>query len=74
MSEMQSGTVKWFNSSKGYGFVEPLAGGPDIFLHVSCLEKKLGMLSLDEGQRVRFETDTDRKSGKPKISNIELEL
>lgn len=69
---LKSGVVRWFNGIKGYGFVSPDDGTADVFIHVSCLEKA-GMLALTEGQRVRFDTDTDRRIGKPKISNIELE-
>lgn len=56
---MSTGTVKWFNTRKGYGFIQPSAGGKDIFVHVTKLEEK-GIRRLYEGQRVSYETYDDR--------------
>lgn len=67
---MQTGTVKWFNSVKGYGFVTPDAGGPDVFVHISAVEKS-GLRSLDEGQKIQFEVEQDR-NGRTSISKIVL--
>ena len=61
---MPTGTVKFFNTDKGFGFITPDGGGPDIFVHVSELERS-GMRTLKEGQKVRFETKMDPKKGKP---------
>ncbi|HEX3916045.1 MAG TPA: cold-shock protein [Caulobacteraceae bacterium] len=60
---MATGTVKWFNSQKGYGFIQPDDGGKDVFVHVSAVERSdLG--SLNEGQKVGFELQRDRKTGR----------
>lgn len=56
---MATGTVKWFNSQKGYGFIEPENGGNDVFVHISAVEKA-GMRNLMEGQKINFETQEDR--------------
>lgn len=61
--EMPSGTVKWFNATKGYGFIQPDNGGKDVFVHVTALESS-GMKSLNEGQRVNFEVMSDRRGEK----------
>ena len=60
---MPSGTVKWFNATKGYGFIQPDNGGKDVFVHVTALESS-GMKSLNEGQRVNFEVMSDRRGEK----------
>ena len=60
---MATGTVKWFNATKGYGFIQPEAGGPDIFVHVSAVERA-GLRGLDEGQKVSYELEQDKRSGK----------
>lgn len=60
---MQTGTVKWFNGQKGFGFIQPENGGPDVFVHISAVERA-GLASLGEGQRVSFELERDRRSGK----------
>ena len=57
------GTVKWFNSTKGFGFIAPDDGSKDVFVHISAVERS-GMDSLNEGQKVEFELEADRKSGK----------
>ena len=69
---MQSGTVKFFNTSKGYGFIQPDDGSKDVFVHISALERA-GIYGLSEGQKVSFETETDRRNGKIAVSNIQAE-
>lgn len=65
----QSGTVKFFNSEKGYGFIKPDDGGTDIFVHVSAVTRS-GLATLSEGQHVSFEVEPDRKGKGPKAVNI----
>ena len=60
---MTMGTVKWFNETKGYGFIKPDNGGPDVFVHVSAVEQA-GMRGLTEGQKISFEIVADRRTGK----------
>jgi CspA family cold shock protein len=60
---MASGTVKWFDAQKGFGFIQPDDGGKDAFVHISAVERS-GMSNLHEGQKLEFELVTDRKSGK----------
>ena len=59
---MTQGTVKWFNSQKGYGFIQPNDGGKDVFVHISAVERA-GMNVLNEGQKVSFDLVADRKTG-----------
>ncbi len=66
---MPTGTVKWFNETKGYGFVQPDNGGKDVFGHVSAVERS-GMRGLAEGQKISYELETDRKSGKESAANL----
>jgi len=66
---MAVGIVKWFNSTKGYGFIQPDDGGKDVFVHVSAVERS-DLNSLDEGQRVEFELERDRKTGKESAVNL----
>lgn len=66
---MSNGTVKWFNSQKGFGFIEPDNGGKDVFVHISALERS-GMASLNEGQKVSFDIVEDRRSGKSAAENL----
>lgn len=65
---MPIGTVKWFNATKGYGFIQPEGGGPDVFVHVSAVEKA-GLGTLEEGQRVSYEVIDER--GKKAASNLQ---
>ena len=66
---MTQGTVKWFNSQKGYGFIQPDGGGNDVFVHLSAVERA-GMHSLNEGQKVTYEVVSDRKTGKTSADNL----
>lgn len=68
---MATGTVKFFNSDKGFGFITPDTGGPDIFVHVSALQTS-GIQSLRDGQKVSFDTEPDKRGKGPKAVNIEL--
>ena len=65
---MASGTVKWFNNQKGYGFIQPEEGGADVFVHISAVEKA-GLATLKEGQKVSFETERGR-NGKSAATNL----
>jgi cold shock protein len=69
---MASGTVKWFNGQKGYGFIQPAAGGPDIFVHISAVERA-GMSGLNEGQKVSYEVVADRRTGKSSADKLKAE-
>lgn len=66
---MQTGTVKFYNETKGYGFIQPDNGGKDVFVHATALERA-GMRGLNEGQKVSFDTAEDRRSGKVAVNNI----
>ena len=66
---MASGTVKWFNSQKGYGFIQPDDGGKDVFVHISAVERA-GMAGLNEGQKIKYEVATDR--GKAAAVNLSV--
>ena len=67
---MQTGTVKWFNGQKGFGFIQPEDGGADVFVHISAVERA-GLGSLNEGQKVSFELERDRKSGKMSAGQLQ---
>ncbi|PXA86322.1 cold-shock protein [Caulobacter sp. D4A] len=67
---MATGTVKWFNSTKGFGFIQPDDGGADVFVHISAVERStLG--SLNEGQKVAFELERDQRSGKMSAGQLQ---
>ena len=66
---MPTGTVKFYNTQKGYGFIQPDGGGKDVFVHATALEAA-GMQPLGEGQKVSFEVAIDRRSGKSAASNL----
>jgi cold shock protein len=67
---MTTGTVKWYNADKGYGFIQPDTGGKDVFVHVSALEAA-GMRGLVEGQKISFDEQADKKSGKMSAANLQ---
>jgi cold shock protein len=66
---MQVGTVKWFNAQKGFGFIQPDAGGTDVFVHISAVERA-GMSGLAEGQKISFDVEKDQRSGKQSAANL----
>jgi CspA family cold shock protein len=65
------GTVKWFNSQKGFGFIQPQDGGKDVFVHISAVERA-GLNTLNEGQKVSFEVVADRRTGKSSADRLEI--
>lgn len=67
---MSAGTVKWFNSTKGFGFIEPSNGGQDVFVHISAVERA-GMNGLNEGRKITYELQRDAKSGKMSAEQLE---
>ena len=67
---MATGTVKWFNATKGFGFIQPDDGSKDVFVHISAVERA-GMSSLNEGQKISFELVADRKTGKSAAENLQ---
>ena len=66
---MDTGTVKWFNEQKGYGFIQPDNGQKDIFVHISAVERA-GLRTLKEGQKVSFEIVTDKRTGRSSAGNL----
>ncbi len=60
---MATGTVKWFNATKGFGFIQPDTGGPDVFVHISAVERA-GIRDLNEGQKIAYQIVADKRSGK----------
>jgi CspA family cold shock protein len=69
-SPVAQGTVKWFNSQKGFGFIQPDGGGNDVFVHISAVERA-GLSQLGEGQKISFETETGR-NGKASAVNLKV--
>ena len=69
---MATGTVKWFNATKGFGFIQPDNGGKDVFVHISAVEAA-GLRGLDENQKVSYEIETDRRSGKESAGQLKTE-
>jgi cold shock protein len=69
--KMTTGTVKWFNGQKGFGFIQPNDGGTDVFVHISAVERA-GLSGLAEGQKVNFELKTDKMRGKTSAENLSL--
>jgi CspA family cold shock protein len=68
---MQEGIVKFYNSAKGYGFIQPTDGTSDVFVHASALERA-GLGALSEGEKVSFDTEVDRRNGKTCVGNIQI--
>ncbi|HXL64974.1 MAG TPA: cold-shock protein [Xanthobacteraceae bacterium] len=66
---MTTGTVKWFNNQKGFGFIQPENGDKDVFVHISAVERA-GLSTLTEGQKVSFEVVADRRTGKSSADNL----
>ncbi|MEW6453563.1 cold-shock protein [Leptospira sp. severe_002] len=67
---MSTGTVKWFNGQKGFGFIQPDDGGKDVFVHISAVERA-GMSNLNEGQKISYEIVADRRTGKSSADNLQ---
>ena len=68
---MTTGTVKFYNDQRGFGFIQPDDGGKDVFVHATALERA-GLRGLAEGQKVSFDTEEDRRSGKIAVANIKV--
>jgi CspA family cold shock protein len=68
--QVSTGTVKWFNETKGYGFITPDGGGNDVFVHVSAVTRA-GLRGLNEGQKVSYDLEPDRKTGKNSAVNLQ---
>jgi cold shock protein len=68
---MQTGTVKWFNAQKGFGFIQPDAGGPDVFVHISAVERA-GLSGLNDGQKISYEITADRRTGKSSADRLSV--
>jgi CspA family cold shock protein len=69
---MATGTVKWFNATKGFGFIQPDNGGQDVFVHISAVERA-GMSNLNEGQKLSYEMVSDKRSGKMSADKLQPE-
>lgn len=67
---MATGTVKWFNGQKGYGFIQPDEGGADVFVHISAVQRS-GLSGLEEGQKVTYEIVQDKRTGKNAADNLQ---
>ena len=68
---MLNGTVKGFNTQKGFGFIQPDAGGPDVFVHITAVQRS-GLRELREGDKISYELITDRRTGKTAAGNLQL--
>jgi CspA family cold shock protein len=68
---MSTGTVKWFNGTKGFGFIQPDEGGPDVFVHISAVERA-GLGTLNEGQKITYEIERDKRSGKSSAGQLQV--
>jgi CspA family cold shock protein len=68
-NKMATGTVKWFNGQKGFGFIQPDQGGNDVFVHISAVERA-GFNSLNEGDKISYEVVADKRSGKSSADNL----
>ncbi|GGK23633.1 cold-shock protein [Salinarimonas ramus] len=68
---MHTGTVKWFNATKGFGFIQPDEGGADVFVHISAVERA-GLRGLNEGQKISYEIVADRRTGKSAADKLAL--
>ncbi len=68
---MANGTVKWFNTQKGFGFIQPDDGGKDIFVHISAVEQA-GLKGLKDGQKLGFELVTDKRTGRTSAGNLKV--
>jgi CspA family cold shock protein len=68
---MATGTVKWFNGEKGYGFIQPSNGGKDVFVHISAVEQA-GLRSLNEGDKLTYDEVADRRTGKVSAGNLQV--
>jgi cold shock protein len=70
VTHMATGVVKWFNATKGFGFIQPDSGGQDVFVHISAVERS-GLGSLSEGQKISFEVEKDQRSGKMAAAQLQ---
>src|SRR3978361_1848351 len=70
LNYMATGTVKWFNGAKGFGFIQPDEGGPDVFVHISAVERA-GLAALNEGQKITYELEKDPRSGKTAAGQLQ---
>lgn len=68
---MATGTVKWFNSQKGYGFIQPDEGGNDVFVHISAIQRS-GLEGLNDGQKITYEIVQDKRTGKSAADNLTI--
>ncbi len=71
LETMLHGTVKWFNTQKGFGFIQPDAGGPDIFVHITAVQRA-GLRELREGDKLSYELISDQRTGKSSAGNLQL--
>lgn len=69
---MAQGTVKWFNATKGYGFIEPADGGKDVFVHISAVERA-GLRGLNDGASVSYDVEVDERRGKSSAVNLQVQ-